>query len=123
MAKGNRTGKRILLCEDDEGLSELMLLMLNENGYACQLVERGDLVQKTASEYRPDLILLDLGLPGIDGWQALRELKGHRETADLPVVIVSALRESDAGNKEAGAEAFLEKPFTMKALLALVEKY
>lgn len=116
-------GKRILVCEDDEYISEMMRLMLEDNGYEVQVCEQGELVQETALDFRPDLILLDLAMPGVDGRQAAKQLKGQRKTSRIPIVLVSARKEIKSIAEGSEFDGYLEKPFKMVDLLAILAKY
>lgn len=115
--------KRILVCEDDEYVSEMMQIMLHDNGYDVELCTRGELIQETAQNYGPDLILLDLAMPGMDGRQAAERLKGQRKTSRIPIVFVSARKEIKNIAENSAVDGYLEKPFKMADLLAILAKY
>jgi DNA-binding response OmpR family regulator len=115
--------KRILVCEDDDGLSEMMQLMLESNGYEAQVCAQGELVQETAQDYRPDVILMDLAMPGLDGRQAVGHLKRHRKTSRIPIILVSARKGLGSIAEDSPVEGYLEKPFHMADLLAILAKY
>jgi DNA-binding response OmpR family regulator len=115
--------KRVLVCEDDEGISEMMQMMLEGSGYEVQVCLEGELIQETVQNYRPDLILLDLALPGMDGRQAAKQLKEQRKTSRIPIILVSARRELESIAKGSGADGYLAKPFKMADLLAIVAKF
>lgn len=83
--------KKVLLVEDDSFLVRMCKAKMEDAGFAVSFLEDGDRVVVTAREQRPDLILLDLLLPGKDGYAVLAELKGEPETAKIPVLVLSQL--------------------------------
>jgi CheY-like chemotaxis protein len=114
--------KRVLICDDDEGISEVTRIILEENGYDTKLCNTGKAIQKKVKEYQPDLILLDLWMPGIDGKETTKLLKTNPETRHIPIIIVSALNEIQGIAKAIGADGFISKPFEIKDLIAKVEE-
>jgi CheY-like chemotaxis protein len=81
----------VLLCDDDPVIREVLGMLLREHGYAATAVGRGrDAVDRAAAEH-PDVILLDLRMPGMTGWEAIRELKARPQTSGIPIVVMSAL--------------------------------
>jgi putative two-component system response regulator len=114
---------RLLLVDDDPGL--LALLRATLDAVDVELDDAEDVPSAFASieARRPDAIVLDVNLPGVDGLSFCRRLKHDRDTRDIPVVILSG---SDGGTADealaAGAEAFLRKPFSPLELLAIVER-
>ena len=115
--------KLILICEDDPGVSELERVILEENGYHVRILNNGRGILKKIKEYLPNLLLLDLWMPGIEGEEIIRILKSDPETKKLPVVVVSALDDAEERAKEQGADGFLSKPFDLEDLLGVVKKY
>ena len=113
-------GKCILLVEDDELLRGAMKMVLEWEGYrvACAGDGREALDYLRAGE-RPALILLDLMLPGLDGWQFRREQRGDPALAAVPVVVVSALDAFDCPE----ADAHVRKPFAAEELLEAVRRH
>ena len=116
------TKQRLLIIEDDEDIRELLVYNLEKNGYAAQAVETGEDGLASASRHNPDLILLDLMLPGMDGLSVCRQLKGNKATRDIPIIIVSAKgEEADIiTGLELGADDYLAKPFSPNILLSRV---
>jgi DNA-binding response OmpR family regulator len=113
--------KKIILTDDDPGVQDAFRIVLERAGYAVQVFANGNPLLEGAFE-RPDLIILDKQLSGVDGLDVCRHLKSQPETADVPVVMISATPQAEAWALEAGADAFLEKPFKMKDLLATVAR-
>lgn len=114
--------KKILVVDDDESIVEVVQLVLESEGYYVQTNMDGNLPPLLKAEL-PDLILLDMLLLGADGRDICRQLKSDPQTAHIPVILLSAHSETDQAANASGANDFLEKPFDVDALLAIVEKY
>ena len=112
----------ILICDDEPNLRELIRISLEPD---YEFAEAGDGAEaiELAQRVRPDLVLLDVMMPGMSGLTVLKRLRGHPELAETPVVIVSAYAaEHDrVAAFEAGATEFVKKPFDPEALASLVE--
>ena len=111
---------RVLLVEDDEGLGELIAEYLGRNGLETHWIRRGDAAIEKAHEIAPDLLLLDVMLPGQDGFDICRELRARGST--LPILILTA-RDEDFDRVvglELGADEFIPKPVQPRVLLAHV---
>jgi DNA-binding response OmpR family regulator len=113
--------KRILVAEDDPGLGEMLHEMLSDAGYEVEIQSDGHAVQHMA-EPLPDLLFLDIRLSGTDGRTICRQLKSQEATHRLPIIMLSALKDTRQLAREAGADDFLAKPFEMADLLALAAK-
>ncbi len=113
---------RILIIEDDKDIRELMEYNLSRDGFEPSGAESGEEGLETVSREAPDLIVLDLMLPGIDGFEVCRRLKKSEKTAHVPIVIVSAKgEEADiVTGLELGADDYITKPFSPKVLVARV---
>lgn len=107
----------VLVVEDDKSVRSLLTMALEVNGYQCRSAETGLASIQEALSYRPDLILLDLGLPDMDGMDVLKKI---RAWSRVPILVVSA-RDED-GDKvaafDAGADDYVSKPFSVDELLA-----
>lgn len=113
----------ILVVEDDENILELITFHLSQAGYTVQQTFTGEEALERASLGRPDLILLDLMLPKMNGLKVCAKLKGDMATRRIPIVIVSA-RGADTDvvtGLEAGADDYITKPFRPDALIANVQ--
>ena len=114
---------RLLLVEDHEELANWVSRTLKLSGYAVDVVGRGDHALTAALTQAYDLIILDLSLPGIDGLEVLRRLRGQEKTARLPVLILTArstLEEKVLG-LNLGADDYLAKPFEVAELEARIK--
>ena len=111
--------KVILVIEDDPDIGHLVCLRLDRAGYITKHATDGQLGLRLLHEHHPDLILLDIGLPGIDGWQVLERV---RDISDVPVVIVSArgLETEKVRGLQSGADDYITKPFGHQELVARV---
>jgi two-component system, OmpR family, copper resistance phosphate regulon response regulator CusR len=110
---------RILIAEDDPLVASLLEKGLHDNGYSTSLVEDGAQAQRLAMTEDFDLLILDMGLPTMDGFQVLRGLRSRGNT--LPVVVLTGRSERDAAAcLEAGADDYMRKPFHFDELLARV---
>ncbi len=114
--------KNIFIVEDEEDILELLHYHLTREGYAVTTATNGEEAVNTISRVLPDLILLDLMLPGLDGLEVCRMLKNDSKTLSIPIVMVTAKgEESDIIiGLELGADDYMAKPFSMKVLLARV---
>ena len=111
--------QKILIVDDDNNIAELISLYLTKECFETKIVNDGELALKEFQTFRPNLILLDLMLPGIDGYQVCREL---RHTSDVPIIMLSAKGETfdKVLGLELGADDYIIKPFDSKELVARV---
>lgn len=114
--------RRVLVVDDDEGIRELVVTALAEEGYAVRSAGDGQEALAVLDQYDPQLILLDMRMPVMDGWQfakSYRERPGHH----APIVICTAALDVRRDAREIGADGFLGKPFQLDELLDLVEAH
>ena len=114
--------KRILIADDDPGIGQMLHEMLSDAGYEVEVQGDGQAVQQMAEPF-PDLLFLDIRLSGSDGRTICRQLKSQEATHRLPIIMLSAHKDTQQIAREAGADDFLAKPFEMADLLALAAKY
>jgi CheY-like chemotaxis protein len=115
---------RVLAVDDDPVIQRLLEVNLELEGYEVALASDGVEALEVARSFRPHVILLDVMMPRMDGWEACAQLKTDPELQDIPVVFLSA-RAQDADvarGTAAGAAAYLTKPFDPVQLLDLVEE-
>jgi two-component system cell cycle response regulator DivK len=117
--------KRILIVEDNALNMKLLRDVLEAYGYATITTGEGAASLSLARENRPDLILMDLQLPDISRFDAVRQLKDHEETQSIPVVAVTAFAMIGDERKAltCGCDAYLAKPILLRDFLNLVEKF
>lgn len=115
--------KRILIVEDNSNNRDLLSTILKFHGYDTVMAHNGAEAIPMAREMMPDLILMDLSMPVLDGFEATRQLKRDPELAHIPIIAVSALDslESKEEALAAGCEAFISKPLNMFALKERLE--
>lgn len=116
--------KHILVVEDEADLASLVRVNLDLAGYDVSVARDGAEGLTTARRVRPDLVLLDVMMPVLDGWQVLRALKEDEELQDTPIIMLTALSEERdiiRGHLQ-GAVRYVTKPFEMRTLLRAVEE-
>ena len=120
----NETGlRRVLVADDDPDIIELLRLNLEAQGYAVVAARDGEEARSMALQLVPELIVLDVMMPKMDGLEVLAALKGHASTRDIPVVMLTA-KASDAdvwSGWQAGADYYITKPFDLEELLRFIE--
>ena len=114
----------VLLCDDEEVLRQLVRATLANDDYSIVEASDGEESLELARSHRPDLIVLDMMMPGRSGLEVLRELRADPETAATPVIMLTArARESDRNEAaSAGADRYLAKPFSPLELISVVEE-
>ncbi len=107
----------IMVVEDDQDLAEMLGIVLNGAGYEVDLVSRGDEAMDVFRAQKPDLVLMDVMLPGIDGVEIVRQIRGE---SMVPIVMLTARGETPdkVAGLEAGADDYMVKPFEESELLA-----
>jgi len=117
--------KRILIVEDQEDNRMIMRDVLSSAGYDLIEAMNGEDGVKLAHSERPDLILMDIQLPIIDGYEATRRIKGSAELKSIPIIAVTsyALSGDQAKARAAGCDGYVSKPFSPRELLARVREY
>ncbi len=113
---------KILVVEDEADLLDLVVYNLRKEGFKPLRAETGEKALEIARTEKPDLVLLDLMMPGLDGLEVCRRLRANEATADIPIVMMTArVEESDAVvGLSVGADDYVKKPFGVKELLARV---
>ncbi len=116
------TGKNILIIEDDKDIAELLRVSLSKENYRVSTAVSGEEGIELARSQSPDLILLDLMLPGADGLEVCRTLKSEEKTFNIPVIMLTAKSEDIdiVTGLEVGADDYITKPFSPKVLVAHV---
>ena len=111
--------QKVLVVEDDINIAELLRLYLQKDGFEVSHAADGGKAVEMAKEIQPDLVLLDIMLPVMDGWQVCREL---RKTMKMPIIMLTAKGETEdkVSGLEMGADDYIVKPFEVKELLARV---
>ncbi len=116
---------RILLVEDNEMNSDMLSRRLQRKDYEVILAVDGEQAINLAMSAKPDLILMDLSLPIIDGWEATRRLKSQAETADIPIIALTAHAMEDDRQRalDAGCDDYDSKPVDFPRLVSKIESF
>ncbi len=111
--------RKVLIVEDDRNIADLLRLYLEKEGMDCQVANDGLVGLEKFGQFQPDLMLLDIMLPGMDGWSVCRKV---RETSKVPIIMLTAKGELEdkVTGLEMGADDYITKPFEMKEVLARV---
>ena len=111
---------KILIVDDDANICELLRLYLEKDGFDTVVANDGEQAVEYASKYSPDLILLDIMLPKLDGWQVCREI---RKTSETPIIMLTAKGETfdKILGLELGADDYASKPFDTKEVIARIK--
>ena len=114
---------RILVIEDNEDNLTLMRLLLERASYEVLLAIDGHTGLDISTREQPDIILLDLSMPEMDGWEVARELKANVQTKNIPIIAVTAhtLPKDRTRAYDAGCDAFIVKPFSVATLIGEIE--
>ena len=114
-----RMPRKVLIVEDDKNIADLLRLYLEKEGMDCQVAGDGLVGLDKFQQFQPDLVLLDIMLPGMDGWSVCRKI---RETSKVPVIMLTAKGELEdkVSGLEMGADDYITKPFEMKEVLARI---
>ena len=117
--------KLILVIEDQEDNRRILRDLLTSAGYEVTEAVTGEDGVTAANTHRPDLILMDVQLPGMDGYEATRRIKARPELQQIPIIVVTsyALSGDDVKAFEAGCDAYVSKPFSPRKLLAKIREY
>lgn len=115
--------EKILIIEDEHDVDELLAYNLSKEGYQPFVAHEGVTGLRRSQEFHPDLVILDLMLPGMDGWEVFRRLRKERETAHTPVIMLTA-RGDEADRVlglELGADDYITKPFSLREVMARIK--
>jgi DNA-binding response OmpR family regulator len=113
---------KIMVADDDPAILDALTLLLEDEGYDVLQTVDAETVPRVQRSL-PDVLLLDIWMSGINGGDICRELKREHETASIPVIMISANRDTEEIARESGADDFLLKPFDIDDLLGKIEKY
>ena len=117
--------KRVLVVEDEEDNRRIVRDLLTSVGYEIIEAVTGEEGVKAAETQLPDLILMDIQLPGLDGYEATRRIRANPALRKVPIIVVTsyALSGDDVKAFEAGCDAYISKPFSPRVLLAKIREY
>lgn len=112
----------VLVVDDDADMAEVMEMILSEAGYRVRSARNGKEALEAVAARRPALVLLDMLMPVMNGWQCARELRARYGRA-IPIVVVTAAEHARASAEEVGSDGVLAKPFELSLLLRLVRQH
>jgi len=117
--------KRILIVEDEESLLKLESILLTSRGYDVKGVTDGQAALDAVTSSKPDLVLLDIMLPVIDGFEVCRRIKSAEATRHIPVIMLTAKksREDMARGEEVGADWYITKPFKSAMVIETIQRF
>ena len=115
--------RTVLVADDDEDILQLVAFRLERAGYTVVTASDGQQALTAAREHRPDLAVLDVMMPGLNGYEVTRQLRSDPATAEIPVILLTArVQEADVSRGfEAGADDYLRKPFSPQELRSRVQ--
>jgi DNA-binding response OmpR family regulator len=109
-------GDKVMAVDDELQMRDLLNLFLTRNGYEVILASNGEDAIELAEKENPQIILLDIKMPGIDGIEVCRRLRADRKTQSIPIIMISGLGDHKLEAIEAGADDFINKPIDMLEL-------
>lgn len=117
--------KKILIVEDEESLLKLESILLTSKGFDVKGVPNGQAALDAIEEEKPDLVLLDIMLPEIDGFEVCRRIKSKPETQHIPVIMLTAKksREDMARGEKVGADWYITKPFKSAMVIETIQRF
>jgi two-component system cell cycle response regulator DivK len=117
--------KRILVVEDQEDNRQIIRDLLSATDYEIMEAESGEQALDAVAKQRPDLILMDIQLPGIDGYEVTRRIKADPEMRSIPIIAVTsyALSGEEQKARAAGCDEYVPKPYSPRQLLAKIRQY
>jgi two-component system, cell cycle response regulator DivK len=117
--------KRILVVEDQEDNRQILRDLLGNAGYDMVEAENGEEALAEVEKQRPDLILMDIQLPVMDGYEATRRIKANPDLKAIPIIVVTsyALSGDEGKARDAGCDAYVTKPYSPRQLLAKVKEF
>lgn len=116
--------KTVLICDDEPHILESIRYAVSKEGFDHALVGDGITAYQTALSLQPDLMILDLGMPGMTGLEVCRKLRAEPRCADLPIVILTAFGQASDEQEalDAGASRYMAKPFSPRALRGVLRE-
>jgi DNA-binding response OmpR family regulator len=117
--------KKILIVEDEESLLKLESILLTSKGFDVRGVANGRAALESLQQDPPDLVLLDIMLPEMDGFQVCRNIKQNPQTRHIPVIMLTAkkTREDMERGREVGADCYITKPFKSAMVIETIQRY
>lgn len=117
--------KKILIVEDEESLLKLESILLTSRGYDVCSVSNGKAALESLDKEKPDLVLLDVMLPEVDGFEVCRQIKANPLTRHIPVIMLTAKKSRDdmAHGEQVGADWYITKPFKSAMVIETIQRF
>lgn len=115
----------VLLVEDNQHNRKIFLAMLHHAGFTVHDAEDGNRALELAYQIKPDIILMDMSIPGVDGWEATRRLKSDPQMRQIPIIALTAhaMKGDEDRAREAGCDHYLSKPVSPKRVVEVVREF
>jgi two-component system chemotaxis response regulator CheY len=113
---------KVLVVDDDESISEFVTWVLSDEGHEVSAASNGEVALHLLEGYHPDVILLDMRMPVMDGWKFAEMYRSGRNSP-APIVVLTAAQDAAQRADEIGADAYLGKPFDLEELLSVVKRF
>jgi len=117
-----KTRKKVLVVDDEHDFLSIMDYFLTMEGYDVEVAHNGAEALRSVEQNPPDLILLDLLMPGMDGLSALRQLRGASSTRDIPVILLSILDRAEGDTGPLNVTGYMVKPFSPELLMEKIRE-
>lgn len=118
----DRENRKIMICDDDQGILDVLEMLLEPEGFeVSKEIDSTLLLEKVKAE-RPDLLLLDLWMPVLSGYDLIKKIRSDREVKNLPIIVLSASRNEKDIALETGANHFMAKPFDIEEIILLLNE-
>ena len=117
-----RTRPRVLVVDDDADLAEVLRQALSEEGYAVATVPHGAAALDILRQHEPEVILLDLRMPLMDGWSFVECYRAANGRPPAPVILISGVSDLEVAARQLGADAYFRKPFDIELLVRAIEQ-
>jgi len=114
--------QKIVICDDEQDILNITQLILEDAGFTVIPVSDSLTVEAVVAAEKPELLLIDLWMPGLSGDQVVASIRNNETLSDLPVIVISASRDGEKVAYASGADCFLEKPYDIDSLVNLVRK-
>ena len=114
----------ILIVDDDQALADVLSIHLSRQGFVATVADSGQMARALVRADKPDLVLLDLRLPDIDGYDLCQQFVDDEETCEIPIIILSGMEQPDVlrRSRAAGCRYFVHKPYDPNVLLTLIQQ-
>src|SRR5213592_4131689 len=115
---------KILIADDSPNIREILKMSLETDGYSVVLAEDGEQALAMVTDEKPDLVIIDVMMPKVNGFQVCRRVKTERTTHDVPVIMLTAksAQQDVYWGKDCGADEYLTKPFSTKELVKTIDR-